>query len=48
VGEVGDPGTIVTLSYYGYNGACFTAGSLRPGQSYWVKASSAETFVLEK
>jgi hypothetical protein len=49
VGDVTElPGGIVLSSSYGYNGAYFTADSLRPGYSYWVKVSSAGKLVLAK
>jgi len=42
------PSSIVLSNYYGYNGAYFSADTLKPGQAYWVKVSSAGKLVLAK
>ena len=41
------PGGIITSPFYGYTaGAYYIADSIRPGQAYWVKSSSAAQLVL--
>jgi hypothetical protein len=41
IGSIGATGGTVASSYYGYNGAYYTALVIQPGQGYWVKMNGA-------
>ncbi len=40
------PGAIVTSSFYGYANGYFTADTIDPGRSYWVKVSQSGKVIL--
>ena len=42
------PESLLTSSFYGYNGGYFTANQLEPGKGYWVKASGPGMVILDR